>query len=99
MAKKKDKQDYTTSVAKNYLTVGFFPFSCASGPRLCHVKIGNRANSPNKVARHAVYTCCTMKECNIVYAYLYTTAANKIAHLLTKFTLDKKLGGYLVKNC
>ena len=31
---------------------------CALGTELCNVKIGNRANSPNKVVRHAVYTCC-----------------------------------------
>ena len=44
---------------------------------LCHVKIENTANSPKKVTRHAVYTCCTLKGCNIVYTYMYKTAANK----------------------
>ena len=69
---------------------------CASGTELCHVKIGNTANSPNKVVRHAVHTCCTVKGCNIVYTYLYMTVANEVAYLPAKFTLHKKLGGYFL---
>ena len=30
-----------------------------------------------------------IKTSNIVYTYLYTTAANKVAHLRTKFTAHK----------
>ena len=64
---------------------------CASGTGLCLVKIGNTVNSPNQVARHDVYTFCTVKGFNIVYTYLYTTATND-AHLTTRFTLHKQLG-------
>ena len=53
---------------------------------------------PNKVARPAAYTCCTVKRCNSVYTYLYTTAANEAAHLPTKFTLHEKLGEYILIN-
>ena len=45
---------------KNF-TTSFIPSLCASGTELCHVKIGNIANSPNKVTRLAVYICCTVK--------------------------------------
>ena len=58
-----------------------------------HVKIGNTTNGPNKVARHAVYTCCTVRGCNIVYTYIYITAANKAAPPPTKFKLHKKFEG------
>ena len=50
------------------------------------------ANGPNKAARHAVYACCTVKGCNIVYTYLYTTAVNH-AHPTTKFTLQSSWVG------
>ena len=60
---------------------------CVSGTELHHVNIGSTANSPNKVARLAAYTSCTVKGCNIVYTSLYTTAVNEVAHLPTKFTV------------
>ena len=63
-------------------TPSFIHFLCASDTELCHVKIGNTANSPNKVTRHAVYTCCTVKDCN----------------LPTEFTQHKKLGEYFIIN-
>ena len=57
--------------------------------------------APNKVTRHAVYTCCMVKGCNIFHTYLYRTAANEVhvAHLPTKFTLHEKLGEYFLINC
>ena len=70
----------------------YFPSIFASGTELCHVKFGNKAISPKEVARYAVYTCCRVKGCNIVYKYLNATAAN-YAHLTTKFTLYRQLGG------
>ena len=39
---------------KNY-TPSFLPFLCVSGTKLCHVKIGNTANSPNK--NSFIYFC------------------------------------------
>ena len=74
----------------------FLPFLFALGIELCHVKIGNTANSPKKVARHALYSCCTVKVCNMAYTYLYTTAVNEVTHLPTKFSLHEKLGGYVL---
>ena len=138
MEKNKDKEDYTTSIAKMCHAIDLVQFSLcfffamfgsrvaqgASNHTLfpyffqvlpymnlsftdnflplvsflfCHVKIGNTGNSPNKVARHAVCTCCTVKGCNIVSTYLYTTAAND-AHLTTNFTLHKQLCGYFLIN-
>ena len=51
--------------------------------------------------RLALYTCFTVKGHNIVYTYLYMymTAAKEVAHLPTKFTLHKKLGGHFLINC
>ena len=67
---------------------------------LVSILFSNTANSPNEVAKHAVYTCCTVNGCNIVYTYLCTTAANEVTHLPIKFTLyvQENLGGYFVIN-
>ena len=77
---------------ENFLPLySFLPSLCASGTELCPVKIDNAANTLNKVVRHAVYTCCTVKGCNIVYTYLYATVSKEVAHLPTKFTLLRRL--------
>ena len=81
-----------------FLPLVSFLFVVCLGKECCHVKNGNTANSPNKMARHAVDTCCIVKGCNIAYTYLYMTAANE-AHLPKKFTIHEMLGGYLLINC
>ena len=64
-------------------THGFFVLcTYTSGTELYHVRIGNTANNPNKVTRHAVYS----QRVQNVYTYFYTTAANQV-HLPTKFML------------
>ena len=83
----------------NNFTPSFIHYLCASGTKFRHVKIANTVTVPTKWVRNAVYTGCKDKGCNIVYTYLYTTAANEVAHLPTKFTLHKRLGGYFATNC
>ena len=64
----------------------FHSFLCASGIEFCCVKISYKANSPNKLARHAAWVHMHAVGKN-VYTYLYMTAANEVACLPTKFTL------------
>ena len=61
---------------------------------------GVRTSIPSSDWGKGMVSCCTVKGCNIVYTYLYTTAANKIhvAQLPAKFALNEKLDGYFLIN-